>query len=62
MEGVDIQGFPTIKFWRKDKSAIPIDFNGERTTEGIIDWIKDHTEYEWVEPNTETETPAAQEE
>jgi protein disulfide-isomerase A1 len=48
--GVDIQGFPTVKFWRKDKSAIPLDFNGERNADGIIQWIKEHSEYEWVEP------------
>jgi protein disulfide-isomerase A1 len=28
VEGLDIQSFPTIKFWRKDKSATPLDFNG----------------------------------
>lgn len=43
--GVDIQGFPTLKFWGKDKSQPPIDYTGERTAEGIISWIKDHTEY-----------------
>ena len=41
VESVHITGFPTIKFYpgnKKDKS--PIDFNGERTTEGIIKFIK----------------------
>ena len=46
---VDIQGFPTIKFWGKDKTQAPIDFNGERSADGIIQWLKDHTNYEWVE-------------
>lgn len=50
IEGVDIQGFPTVKFYRKDKSAIPLNFNGERTASGIVQWIKEHTEYEWVAP------------
>ena len=48
--GVDIQGFPTLKFWGKDKSVAPIDYTGERTADGIINWLKEHTEYEWVEP------------
>lgn len=47
--GLEIQGYPTVKFWRKDKSAFPIDFNGERTAEGIVQWLKEHSEYEWVE-------------
>jgi hypothetical protein len=46
---LDIQGYPTVKFWRKDKSARPLDFNGERTAEGIVQWLKEHTEYEWVD-------------
>lgn len=46
---VDIQGFPTLKFWGKDKSQPPIDYNGARTADGIIEWLKEHTQYEWVE-------------
>ena len=46
---LDIQGFPTLKFWGKDKSQPPIDYNGEITADGIIQWLKDHTSYEWVE-------------
>ncbi len=47
--GVNIEGFPTLRFWGKDKSN-PIDYNGGRDTEGIIQWLKEHTQYEWVEP------------
>jgi len=43
VSGVEIQGYPTVKFWRRDKSAVPLDFNGDRTAEGIIQWIKEHT-------------------
>lgn len=45
---VDIQGFPTLKFWGKDKTQAPIDYTGERTAEGIIAWLKDHVSHEWV--------------
>ena len=41
VESVHITGFPTIKFYpgnKKDKA--PLDFNGARTTEGIINFIK----------------------
>jgi protein disulfide isomerase len=51
--GVEVQGFPTLKFWGKDKSAEPIEYNGGRDTEGIIQWLKDHTQYEWVEPTSD---------
>ena len=53
--GVDVQGFPTLKFWGKDKSAAPIDFNGGRDTDGIVQWLKEHSEYDWVEPVAATE-------
>ena len=47
--GVDIQGFPTLKFWGKDKSVAPIEYNGGRDADGIIQWLKEHTQHEWVE-------------
>ena len=54
VSAVDIQGFPTLKFWGKDKSQPPIDFNGERSADGIIQWLKDHTSYEWIESGDAT--------
>ena len=56
VSGVDIQGFPTLKFFGKDKTQEPIDFTGERNADGIINWIKEHTEYEWVEVEATKET------
>lgn len=47
--GVNIEGFPTLKFWRQDKTQEPLDFNGERDADGIVNWIKEHTTVEWVE-------------
>ncbi len=62
--GADVQGFPTLKFYRRDKKAEPFEFNGGRDAEGIINWIKEHTEYPWVEPLAEGEEtePAKDEE
>lgn len=56
--GVSVQGYPTLKWWRKDKSQGPIDYNGGRNAEGIINWIREHTEYPWVEEAAATEEPA----
>ena len=41
VENMTITGFPTIKFYPGNKKdSKPIDFNGERTTEGIIKFIQ----------------------
>jgi len=38
----DVSGYPTIKFFNKGSSTAT-DYDGERTTEGIVDWIKTAT-------------------
>ena len=41
IDSVTITGYPTIKFYPGNKKeSKPIDFNGERTTEGIIKFIQ----------------------
>lgn len=55
VEGVEITGYPTVLWYSKDKNAEPIKFSGGKDTEGIIDWIKDHTQHEWVELVAATE-------
>lgn len=57
--GVDIQGFPTLKFWGKDKSVEPIEYNGGRDADGLIQWLREHTEYDWVE-EAQAEEPATE--
>ncbi len=49
---LNIEGFPTLKFYGKDKSKAPIDYNGGRDADGIVSWLKDHTEYDWVDIET----------
>ena len=53
VEGLDISGYPTLFWYGKDKTVAPIQFNGGRDAEGIIAWIRDHTEHAWVEPVVE---------
>lgn len=41
--GLNIEGFPTLKYYGKDKSQAPIDYSGPRNADGIINWLKEHT-------------------
>ncbi len=43
VEGVNVQGFPTIKFYPSNNKNEPLDFEGDRTEEGIIDFLKSYT-------------------
>jgi protein disulfide-isomerase A1 len=53
--GVAIQGFPTLKYW-KAGNPNPVDYDGPRETDGIVDWIKKNSSFEWVEaPAGETD-------
>jgi protein disulfide-isomerase A1 len=53
--GVAVQGFPTLKFWKAGQ-ATPIDYDGARETDGIIDWLKKNVSFDWVEaPAGETD-------
>lgn len=58
---MEISGYPTIYFFGKDKTVDPIQFNGGRDAAGIIDWLKDHTTHEWIEPVTAVEETAEEE-
>jgi hypothetical protein len=40
---VKIQGFPTIKYFPGNGKDTPIEFDGDRTEEGIIKFMKEHT-------------------
>lgn len=50
IQGVSVQGFPTLKFYHADKKdAAPIDFSGERTREGIVSFLKENTGEDWTD-------------
>lgn len=49
--GVNIRGFPTIKFYANGKKDAPVDFEGDRTEEGILKYLKEKTTHAWIEKN-----------
>jgi len=48
IEGVSVQGYPTIKFYPAHNKGSPVDFDGERNADGIVKWLKEHAKHaEW---------------
>jgi protein disulfide-isomerase A1 len=44
VDGVDVKGYPTLKFYPKGHKSNPVDFDGERDAESIKAWLKEHSE------------------
>lgn len=42
IEGIPIQGFPTLKFFPANNKT-PVDFSGERNEEGIVKYLQGKT-------------------
>lgn len=42
IEGIPIQGFPTLKFFAANNKT-PVDFSGERNEEGILKYLQGKT-------------------
>jgi len=47
VEGVEIKGFPTLKFYPGNDKSHPVDYEGERTAAGIVSWLKEHSTHPW---------------
>lgn len=43
VDGVRVQSYPTLKFYPSNKKRKPIDHDGARTKDAMIEWLKDHT-------------------
>lgn len=43
-DGVEIQGYPTLKFYKKGKKASPSSYEGGRTKDEIVAWLKENSE------------------
>ena len=43
VDGVNIEGYPTIKLWVRGKKDTTNDYEGERNVEGMIKFLKENT-------------------
>jgi len=43
VEGVEVKGYPSLKFYPKDGKKAPVDFDGERDLESLKAWIQEHS-------------------
>jgi len=41
VEGIDVEGFPTIKFWRAGNKEERLDYDADRDLESFITWLED---------------------
>merc|ERR1712232_41872 len=41
VEGVDVEGFPTIKLWRADNKEEPLDYDGDRDVDSFVSWLEE---------------------
>mmetsp|Transcript_47271 Transcript_47271/g.101194 ORF Transcript_47271/g.101194 Transcript_47271/m.101194 type:complete len:483 (-) Transcript_47271:57-1505(-) len=42
IDGVTVEGFPTIKLWRAGKKDQPVDYDGDRDVDGFLSWLQLH--------------------
>lgn len=43
VDGLEIRGYPTLKFYPKGNKANPVDFNGGREVEDIKKWLQENS-------------------
>jgi len=43
VKSVQVRGFPTIKFYPRNNKNSPIEFDGDRTEEGLLTFLKQHS-------------------
>jgi len=55
VDGVEVRGYPTLKFYPRDGKKNPIDFDAERDMESIKKWLgeKSQSYKKYLESKTE---------
>lgn len=49
VEGVVIEGFPTLRFYPANNKSNPITFDGDRTEEKIYEFLKESASLPWTD-------------
>ncbi|CAD8062748.1 unnamed protein product [Paramecium sonneborni] len=49
IEGVNIESFPTIKFWKNGQKDQIIDYNSGRDEANFITFLKENTSHQWID-------------
>ncbi|CAD8179388.1 unnamed protein product [Paramecium pentaurelia] len=49
VEGVSIESFPTLKFWKNGQKDQVISYSGGRDEAGFISFLKENTSHPWVD-------------
>jgi len=44
VDGLDVRGYPTLKFYHHGKQDAPVDYDGGRDLDGFKAWLKDNSE------------------
>jgi len=58
LEDVSIQSFPTLKFFPKGDDKTPVDYEGERTFEGLKKFLEERTTKSGKDVSFEPKAPA----
>merc|ERR1711865_478283 len=45
VEGVDVEGFPTIKFWRASNKDSPLEYDGDRDANSFVAWLEEKASF-----------------
>ena len=53
--GLDIKGFPTLIFYKKGEKSTPMPYEGERTLDGMLEFLEKQTGYTLREAGTDGE-------
>jgi protein disulfide-isomerase A1 len=57
IDGVIVEGFPTLRLYPAAKKFEPVDYTGERTAEAIEEWLVKEVTHKWESPPNDPVEP-----
>jgi len=55
VDGVDVEGFPTIKFWRADDKDSPLEYDGDRDANSFVSWLEEKATFAFSQDELKSE-------